>query len=425
VSIWNIGDDSLDVDQGWRGKTQFGLIVQGASNTGSQGSGFGDNAMEIDGAERCDWQPVTTVAIHNYTVIGGTNAVADPSNSGPTDNLVEFRDNSRVQFLNCIFMDGGKEVVNDKVTDGEVNNNTTICGPGSAVPQMLARMTSPATQTYSNNPFANPAAAYTAQNPAGNLVEFRGCLYYNNNSSSAYADALGFGIFPAAPVAGTNHANNSIEVTSPIAQITRSTTAFSASGHSYFPVTFLDPTATGAALSVAEVSPNDGFFRSAPYAGGFAEANNWLIGWSRTSTFGLTTQAGSGVTEVIHGTETGGPSGHPVLSTTGNFAPGTTVTQKLSNLPLGIGVILFSTAPANPIDPLAGLPLGLFGINTLIPSPTGFTTVVSGAGAGSYSLPIPAGVSLNGLQCYSQGFSIDPALPVGDFAVSNAQRHTL
>ena len=425
VSIWNIGDDSLDVDQGWRGKTQFGLIVQGASNTGSQGSGFGDNAMEIDGAERCDWQPVTTCAIHNYTVIGGTSAVADPSNSGPTDNLVEFRDNARVQFLNCIFMDAGKEVVNDKVTDGEVNNNTTVCGPGSAVPQMLARMTTPATQTYSNNPFANPAAAYQAQNPAGNLVEFRGCLYYNNNASSAYSDALSFGLFSSFPVAGTNHANNDIEITSPIAQLTRSNTAFSASGHSYFPVTFLDPTATGSALSVAEVSPNDGFFRSAPYAGGFAEANNWLIGWSRTSTFGLTTQAGSGVTEVIHGTETSGATGHPVLSTTGTFAPGTTVTQKLSNLPLGIGVILFSTAPANPVDPLAGLPLGLFGINTLIPSPTGFSTVVSGAGAGSYSLPIPAGVSLNGLQCYSQGFAIDPGIATGTFLVSNGQRHTL
>ena len=29
ITIWNIGDDSLDVDQGWRGKAQFGLIVQG------------------------------------------------------------------------------------------------------------------------------------------------------------------------------------------------------------------------------------------------------------------------------------------------------------------------------------------------------------------------------------------------------------
>ena len=155
VSIWNVGDDSLDIDQGWRGKAQFGLIVQGLSNTGAQGSGFGDNAMEIDGAERCDWQPVTTCALHNWTVIGGEN---DAAGGSPTDELVEFRDNARVQFLNCIFMDAGKEVINDKVTDGEANNNTTVCGPGSAVPQMLARMTTSAGSTFGVNAFESQTA---------------------------------------------------------------------------------------------------------------------------------------------------------------------------------------------------------------------------------------------------------------------------
>ena len=36
-SVWNVGDDSFDVDQGWRGKAQFGLIVQGYSLDASQG----------------------------------------------------------------------------------------------------------------------------------------------------------------------------------------------------------------------------------------------------------------------------------------------------------------------------------------------------------------------------------------------------
>jgi hypothetical protein len=64
-SIWNVGDDSLDIDQGWRGKAQFGLIVQGYSLNASQGSGVGDNLIEIDGAEQSDWQPVTTASIYN------------------------------------------------------------------------------------------------------------------------------------------------------------------------------------------------------------------------------------------------------------------------------------------------------------------------------------------------------------------------
>ncbi|MFN3244274.1 MAG: hypothetical protein ACE37K_22405 [Planctomycetota bacterium] len=426
ISIWNIGDDSLDIDQGWRGKAQFGLIVQGASNQGSQGSGFGDNAMEIDGAERCDWQPVTTCAIHNFTVIGG----GIPSGVNPTDELVEFRDNSRVQFLNCIFMDAGKEVINDKVTDGEVNNNTTVCGAGSAVPQMVARMTTPATSTYAVNPFANPAAAYQAQNPAGNLVEFRGCLYYNNNSSSAYTEALGYGVFSSAPLAGTNHANNDFALTMPITTRTRSATTFIGSGsgnHGVNPITFLDPTPTGAALAVAEVSPNDGFFRSAPYCGGFAPGNNWLMGWTRTSVYGLTNQRSAGSNEPIHGTERSGAAGHPVLYTTGNWAAGTNVTQTLDYLPLGVGFILFSTQPANPVDPCAGLPLGgLFGLDSLVPNNlTGLITVVTGTpgGAGSYGFTMVPGFA--GSTFYSQGFGFDPSVPTGEFTSSNAQRHNL
>jgi hypothetical protein len=69
-SIWNIGDDAFDVDQGWRGKAQFGLIVQGYSVNAAQGSGVGDNHFEVDGAENSDYQPVTTSTIYNCTVIG-------------------------------------------------------------------------------------------------------------------------------------------------------------------------------------------------------------------------------------------------------------------------------------------------------------------------------------------------------------------
>ena len=60
INIWNVGDDSFDVDQGWRGKAQFIFIVQGYSCDAEQGSGVGDNCFETDGAEDSDWQPVTT-----------------------------------------------------------------------------------------------------------------------------------------------------------------------------------------------------------------------------------------------------------------------------------------------------------------------------------------------------------------------------
>jgi hypothetical protein len=52
LSIWNIGDDSFDVDQGWRGKAQFGLHRPGLQqDVRRQGGGGGDNSFETDGAE--------------------------------------------------------------------------------------------------------------------------------------------------------------------------------------------------------------------------------------------------------------------------------------------------------------------------------------------------------------------------------------
>ena len=109
-AIWNIGDDSLDIDQGFRGKAQFGLIVQGWSlPNASQGSGVGDNAVEIDGAEDSDYQPVTTTTLYNMTVIGFPGG----------DGLTTWRDGARVQYRNCIFMDGGEMIVRFDNRDGD------------------------------------------------------------------------------------------------------------------------------------------------------------------------------------------------------------------------------------------------------------------------------------------------------------------
>ncbi len=110
INIWNVGDDSFDVDEGWRGKAQFGLIVQGYSIDASQGSGVGDNCFETDGAEDSDAQPVTTAAIYNFTVVG------QPIDG---DHGTAWRDNARVQYHNCIWMDLGEQLVKFDGDDGD------------------------------------------------------------------------------------------------------------------------------------------------------------------------------------------------------------------------------------------------------------------------------------------------------------------
>ena len=110
VNIWNIGDDSFDIDQGWRGKAQDIFIVQGYSADASQGSGVGDNCFETDGAEDSDWQPVTTAAIYNATVIG------QPVDG---DHGTAWRDGCRMQYRNCIFMDLGHKLIQFDNIDGD------------------------------------------------------------------------------------------------------------------------------------------------------------------------------------------------------------------------------------------------------------------------------------------------------------------
>ena len=195
-AIWNIGDDSLDIDQGWRGKAQFGLIVQGHSLDASQGSGVGDNTIEMDGAEDADYQPVTTASIYNMTVIG------QPVDG---DGLTAWRDNARVQFRNSIFMDCGEKVVRFDNVDGDGANgygfNNTL--------SWAATWTTPYTAYSTVNAPANPAAFYTAQT-SGNLIEITNSVFYNNNNGAAYTEADARDVF--------NVANNNVREpsTSPI-----------------------------------------------------------------------------------------------------------------------------------------------------------------------------------------------------------------
>ena len=404
LSIWNIGDDSLDLDQGWRGKAQFGLIVQGYSGTGSQGSGFGDNAIEVDGAELCDYQPVTTASIYNMTVIGSPH----PTNgSSGGDHLAAYRDNANLQIRNSIFMDAGDNVLNNDVSDFE-NGNTGYGCNGTL--SWAGRWTTPYTTTSTINPFASPATAYTAQQ-SGNLIDWRDNVFFNNLRANTYVEANARAVFAGG--SGTNNANNTQVAASPIVQITRGAAATPNGTNSTSPVTFLDPTPQNDALTSVETAPNDGFFTAARYRGAFPRGNNWLIGWTGTARFGLT---GNSKANVYLGGERAGGAGVPVHYTTGTWQAATPVTLAVTNLDpaLNIGICVFGTLPIN---------LPIFG-GTLLPSPDVVNVVVGAAGNASIGpFVVPAG--LTGQTFYTQWVGFDLGVPVGEFSFSNAQGHTL
>ena len=276
-SVWNIGDDSLDIDQGWRGKAQFGLIVQGYSGNAAQGSGTGDNILEIDGAEKSDAQPVTTGVVYNLTMIGQTGSTGG-------DTGVEFRDNANLQIRNSIFMDVGEQCIRNINTDGEATGGQTGYGFNGTL-SYAARWTTPYNTYSSVNAFANPAQAYQAQ-ANGNLIDVRDCVFYNNLNASAYNEANTYGVFTSGNNvnAGTLAAN---PADMPIVAITKGTAVNPNGSLIIRPVTSIDPRAAGAAVTSVGTAPNDGFFEQAQFRGAFSSTGNWLCGWTAADAFGI------------------------------------------------------------------------------------------------------------------------------------------
>ncbi len=297
-SIWNVGDDSLDVDQGWRGKAQFGLLVQGYSVNAAQGSGVGDNIFETDGAENSDYQPVTTTSIYNVTAIGQPDA-----NGG--DHVTTWRDNARVQYHNCIFMSPGEELVRNDNTDGDapcpgggygLNGTLTFAQTWTtafnAVPAHANDFTS---GTYATN--------YPAQS-SGFLAEITDSIVYNvGGIPAALTTANAVGVF--------NVANNNVNLADPdlsdvpthynvesalpglpIASITRGPLVVRGTKN-MLPVVALDPRPANDALTSVGVAPNDGFYTPARYRGAFAPgATPWIAEWTASSAFGFTPSIG-------------------------------------------------------------------------------------------------------------------------------------
>ena len=302
-SIWNVGDDSFDVDQGWRGKAQFGLVVQGYSVNASQGSGVGDNCFETDGAEDSDWQPVTTATIYNCTVIGQPVA---------GDHGTAWRDNARVQYRNSIFMDLGEVLVKNDNVDGDGGHGYGFNGTLSFANTWTTAYN--AVPAHANDP-ANPALFYTAQT-SGKLAEISDSVFYRNLFGTAYNEATTQGVMGAG--------NNNVlipgfdPVDAPIVALTRGPSVVKG-GLTLLPVTGLDPRPANEALTSVAGAPNDGFFTTAMYRGAFAPSatGTWLSDWTASTAFGFTpnSSANGATNYCTAGTTTNGCQ--PPISATG------------------------------------------------------------------------------------------------------------
>jgi len=384
LNIWNIGDDSLDIDQGWRGKAQFGLIVQGFAANASQGSGVGDNAIEVDGAENSDWLPVTTTSLYNFTVIG------QPIDG---DHGTAWRDNARVQYRNCIFMDLGERLVQLDNVDGDGGAGYGFNGTLS----WLNTWTTPAVFSALNQAQTN-----------GNLAEIKDSVFFRNLFASAYTEATTVGVF--------NAVNNNVNagaalVDQPIAAITRGPLVVKG-GKNMLPVISLDPRPAASALTSVAAAPADGFFSAAKYRGAFAPGQSWLSDWTASAAFGYTTTENPW-TDI--GCALPADRAYPILNGTGTLVPNSLNFIELTNAKASSPTVLFVALASTPVPfkggTLCAFPL-LLNIN--------LATNASGAFALPFFWPvgIPAGFSI-----YFQ-YAIQDALAVNGVSLSNCLQAT-
>lgn len=284
VSIWNIGDDSFDCDQGWRGKVQHGLIVQGYSIDAGQGSGIGDNCIEMDGSEDSDCEPHTTSTLYNFTVIG---------NDISGDHAMALRDNVRLQVRNSVFIDCIADVFLDEESDGDggsgwnYNVGDVLSGSGGHASHGTALKAVPNMEdtygvafnanSYSNDLVRIGAAGYTAggiywAQSDGYMNEVTDTLLYNCNDGGGHIGQIEF-----AGHAGWDVVKLSTNDVLPIASYTRGAeVSLQGGGKNTKPVVSLDPRAANGALVADSLPTNDGFFDQVSYRGAFSPNNIWL-----------------------------------------------------------------------------------------------------------------------------------------------------
>lgn len=293
--VWNIGDDSLDVDQGWRGKVQFLLIVQGAAEEAPQGSGFGDNGIEADGTDGdASGQPVTASSIWNATIIGAPDITGD----GSSDRLIALRDNANLQIWNSIFMTDGENALNN---DGDDGDGST--GYGSNGTLTFAERWNQTADWYlnpANFPNAGSATStelediYNTLDPTANLLQISGSVWYELNNPG---ELVNVGVLPGTSVGSENVGlDNLVTGNSPIVNIVRATSpadlpflVTESDGNSVMGnVMSIDPRAAGDALEsnrpMMFQPPNDGFYNTPTnFRGAVAPESNWLLDWTGMS----------------------------------------------------------------------------------------------------------------------------------------------
>ena len=273
------GDDGIDYDEGYRGKGQFILVLQG-----TPGSDKSDKGGEHDGGNNPDQSlPRAIPTFYNVTYIGlGADKTTYTGRS--TNTALHLRDNAGGRFYNSAILDfGGAETLIEGATLPGAGNAANTSGQRSEFAYTLSSFN------------LGPASAFE--------------LEYQDNDLWCIGRQEDLGVPLTLPTgdsttyggdAGKNHWDNGFYTNAaldntylgcdpnslPIRALVRTDSGDTARPDQ---VTTLDPRPKVGSplLTTDRTPPADGFFMPAPYKGAFSGDEFWASGWTSLAQLGV------------------------------------------------------------------------------------------------------------------------------------------
>jgi hypothetical protein len=269
---WNPGDDGFDSDEGFRGKNQFMLVLQGDCG-GAIGSGKSDNGLEVDSGGKVDnSQPYALSQWYNLTLVGLNNA--DPKNP-----VMEARDNGSPQIRNSVIMDFGSGVIYEDLSSGV---------------DCMERYNTAWNSYPTDNAGEHLASYYYQTQFDGNQSEIKDSVFYNIDTAD---------LTPATPANVTTYSDDGTKV-----QVDAQPDLLSGTGNvdsdAVLPIlgaaqrdvttgniTNINLLANMSHPNMTASNPAPaGFYAPVAYKGAFGDYN-WLAGWSLLETKGVVSTA--------------------------------------------------------------------------------------------------------------------------------------
>lgn len=295
IVAWASMDDGFDTDEGYRGKGQFMLRVQGASGITGEKS---DKGTEEDGGMGTLSQPSSCPTWYNWTQVGHGKASGQKKNTG-----IMLRDGTGARFYNGLWMDFGGAPA---LIQGSPFNATA----GEAGDKFVANYVANSYYTHE---------AVGLDGVQSKMAEMKYNIFWKFGTNAIPGFAVGS---TQAPVWGAdNHPSGTVATNQdwlaypaftdaklknfyldesvfscPVSELTRMPNQALAGG--YTNVAVLNPLPLAAyadpIMTLGRVPPNDGFFTPVNFIGAFGKTKNWALGWTVASRLGLITGGTAG-----------------------------------------------------------------------------------------------------------------------------------